>query len=116
MNKIILNILILSTIVFYSCTKTREEKSKLVSPGETKESPSSAGVKEGEIEFTVEYPGPRRIYKIEKEDLNNDGNKEIIVMSVLKDTSERYSDYYNFDMIEVFALDPAKEILCKDLI
>lgn len=108
MNKIILNILIffLSFILFYSCTKNKEEKTKLKTQSEIhkKENLNSAGVKEGEQEFTVQYIQPRRIYKIEKEDLNNDGNKEIIVLSVLKDSTDKFDDYYNFDMIEVFAL------------
>jgi hypothetical protein len=117
MKKINPYILIVCCVIFYSCTKTKEEKSKITSQNETrqKENLNSAGVKEGEHEFTVQYEQPRRIYKIEKEDLNNDGNKEIIVMSVKKDTSEKYDDYYNFDMLEVFAVNPEKKAYIKIL-
>ncbi|MEP7147130.1 MAG: hypothetical protein ABI792_08995 [bacterium] len=100
-----------------SCRRTGEEKSKETSHSETTqvEKLNSAGVKEGKHDFTVQYFKPRRIYKIEKEDLNNDGNKEIIVLSVSKDSADRYSDYYNFDMLEVFALDAAQKSYIKIL-
>lgn len=80
-----------------------------------KQNLNSAGVKEGSQEFTVQYQKPRDIYKIEKEDLNNDGTKEIIVLSVEKDPEEKYNDYYNFDMLEVFALDTEKKAYVKIL-
>lgn len=117
MEKIILNILIFSAVLFVSCTKTKEENSKLTSQTEMKGKGnlSSAGVKEGETEFTVEYFQPRKIYKIEKMDLNNDGNKEIMVMSVIKDSSDIYNKYYNFDMLEVFVLDPDRKSFVKIL-
>lgn len=117
MKKIILHILIFSAVIFISCTKTKEDNSRLTPQTEIKEKEnlSSAGVKEGGTEFTVEYFQPRKIYKIEKQDLNNDGNKEIMVMSVMKDSAEIYSDYYNFDMLEVFVLDPGKKSFVKVL-
>ncbi len=116
MKKIIFPILILSCLVFCSCTKTKEDSSqKNQSDGRTKSKLNSAGVKEGEHEFSVEYSQPRRIYKIEKEDLNNDGNKEIIVFSVLKDSADKFNDYYNFDMIEVFALNTDEKKYVKIL-
>ncbi|MDQ3194271.1 MAG: hypothetical protein M3P82_04640, partial [Bacteroidota bacterium] len=104
-------------LIIWSCSKTEEEKSKQTSHNETKEKENlnSAGVKEGGLDFKVQYSKPRRIYKIEKEDLNKDGNKEIIVLSVIKDSVERYNEYYNFDMLEVFALDAEKKSYVKIL-
>ncbi|MEO6694255.1 MAG: hypothetical protein ABIY50_03640 [Ignavibacteria bacterium] len=80
-----------------------------------KENISSAGIKESGVEFSVEYDKPRRIFKIDKQDLNGDSVKEIIVMSVAKDTTEKYNDYYNFDMLEVFSLSQEKKKFVKIL-
>lgn len=104
-------------MVFSSCTKIKTDKteSDKVSDAKQKKVLSSAGFKEGEAEFMISYAQPRRIYKIEKEDLNNDGKKEIIVLSTAKDSLEKYNDYYNFDMIEVFALDESKKAFAKIL-
>ncbi|MDQ3019701.1 MAG: hypothetical protein M3R36_03900 [Bacteroidota bacterium] len=117
MQKIIYLLLIFSGFLFYSCNKTKEENLKVTSESELKQKQNlnSAGVKEGEQEFTVQYMQPRKIYKIEKEDLNNDGSKEIIVLSVDKDPEEKYNDYYNFDMLEVFALNIEKKSYVKIL-
>jgi len=117
MNLKIYLILVFGCIVFDSCTKTKEENntSTLNKELQTKENISSAGEKESGVEFNVEYIKPRRIYKIEKQDLNNDGNKEIIVLSVAKDTAEKYNDYYNFDLLEVFALNSEKKRFIKIL-
>lgn len=103
-------LIVIVTVILISCSEKKEQKSE-VKPGSNK-SPdkiSSAGIKEGETEFRVEYDLPRRIYLIEKEDLNNDGNREIIVLSVLKDTSRKYIDNTKFDKIEVFALNAEKK-------
>jgi len=110
-------LLIFACALNYSCTKTIEKSNTSTSNKESKvkENISSAGVKENGVEFNVEYVIPRRIYKIEKQDLNNDSNKEIIVLSVAKDTAEKYNDYYNFDMLEVFALNPGKKTFIKIL-
>ena len=98
------------SVLLISCTEKKEQVSGLKKDN-TKNSDknSSAGVKEGDNEFRVEYGFPRRIYAIEKEDLNNDGSREIIVLSNLKDTSQKYTDNTNFDMIEVFALNPGRK-------
>ncbi|MCB0726282.1 MAG: hypothetical protein KDD00_02385 [Ignavibacteriae bacterium] len=112
-------LILLSGVLIISCTKTKEDntKSEINSlSGDTEgENLSSAGVKEGGHEFSVHYQMPRRIFRLDKEDLNNDGIKEIIVMSVLKDTVDKYNDYYNFDMIEVFSLDSEKQSYVKIL-
>lgn len=113
----ILIILLLFSSVFYSCTKNKDEGTKIKSQSESghKDQLNSAGVKEGGHEFSVQYSSPRRIYRIDKEDLNSDGNKEIIVLSVTKDTAEKYDTYYNFDMIEVFALNKENKSYVKIL-
>src|SRR5580765_8564626 len=115
-SKIILMLVIAFAFTFYSCTKTKEE-TKVTPQTEIKrkENHNSAGIKENDVELNVQYFGSRRIYKIEKTDLNHDGNNEIIVLSVQKDTSEKYNDYYNFDMVEVFTLDAEKKSYTKIL-
>jgi hypothetical protein len=110
-------LIILFGIILHSCSKTESENKDIKSRSENNVSGNlnSAGVKEGGHEFSVHYQMPRRIYRLDKEDLNNDGIKEIIVMSVLKDTSDKFNDFYNFDMIEVFSLDSIKESFVKIL-
>ncbi|HRI84387.1 MAG TPA: hypothetical protein PK536_02955 [Ignavibacteria bacterium] len=113
MKKIIL--MVFSLMVFISsCSKTGEEKTDTGENSDPQKL-SSAGVKESGTEFDVRYEFPRKIFKIEKEDVNSDGNREIFVLSVLKDTSDKFSSYYNFDMVEVFSLDRAKEKYVKIL-
>ena len=113
--KMLFIISLLFAINFSSCTKSKENSSKINSQSgiKNKENLNSAGVKEGANEFTVSYAQPRRIYKIEKEDLNNDGNKEIIVLSIAIDSTDKSNDFYNFDMMEVFSLDPEKKSFVK---
>lgn len=97
-----------SLLIISSCTKVKDEdklsQGELKSKGEI----SSGGVRESDVEFNVEYFQPRKIYKIEKEDLNNDRSKEIIVLSVIKDTTQKYVSFFNFDMIEIFSLNKDK--------
>ncbi|HMS66026.1 MAG TPA: hypothetical protein PKD83_12330 [Ignavibacteria bacterium] len=101
-------------VLFTSCSKISEEtktaKTDKQKPDETKTGDhiSSAGVRESDVDLNIEYFKPRKIYKIEKEDLNNDKVNEIIVLSVIKDTSQKYVSFYNFDMMEVFSLDKTK--------
>jgi len=98
------------SVLLVSCTEKKEQISGLKKDNTKKaDKNSSAGVKEGDNEFRVEYGFPRRIYAIEKEDLNNDGSREIIVLSILKDTSQKYTDNTKFDMIEVFALNTGRK-------
>lgn len=97
-----------SLLIISSCTKVKDEdkmsQDELKSKGEI----SSGGVRESDVEFNVEYFQPRKIYKIEKEDLDNDRSKEIIVLSVIKDTTQKYVSFFNFDMIEIFSLNKEK--------
>src|SRR6187549_3874092 len=101
MKKLISYILLSCVVLICSCSKTKDGKENETARIEEtkKENLNSAGVKEEDHEFTVQYLKPRNIYKIEKEDLNKDDSKEIIVLSVSKDPSERYNDYYNFDLL-----------------
>ncbi|MBS1518182.1 MAG: hypothetical protein JSS91_08840 [Bacteroidetes bacterium] len=118
LNKLAINIFPVTALIFMlafsSCGK-KEEKISLEKKDSEQEKISSAGIRENGNEFDVKYNFPRRIFKIEKEDLNDDGNREIIVLSVLKDTSEKFDSYYNFDMIEVFALDRSQDRYIKIL-
>lgn len=103
-------ILFLHLAILTGCNKTDEKKtaenvSENNKDSSTKNELSSAGVKEHGVEFMIEYKLPRKFYRIEKVDLNNDGKNEIIVFSTLKDTLQHYDSYYNFDMMEVFVLD-----------
>lgn len=109
--------LVLISLFLHSCTETREENPEGTKNSETtkKDNLSSAGIKEADIEFKIEYIKPRRIYRIERQDLNTDGINEIIVFSVFKDTAERFNDYYNFDMMEVYALSGEKRAFVKIL-
>lgn len=109
-------------VIFYlaltllSCQKSGRQQDAVKEEKEAnKENISSAGVKESGTELNVQYLLPRKIYKIEKEDLNKDNIKEIMVMSVNKDTAEIYNDYYNFDLLEVFVLDTLKKSYVKIL-
>lgn len=113
--KIIL--LLLAAAIIYSCGKNNiKHEAATTEDGKGGNGKlNSAGIKEGESEFTVSYPEPRRIYRIDKEDLNNDGNKEIIVLSVAKDTGEQYNDYYNFDRMEIFVLNRQEKKYVKIL-
>ena len=112
--KNIIAIVFLMMLLLSSCSKTGEEKSGADVNSDSNKI-SSAGIKESGTEFDVRYEFPRKIFRIEKEDVNNDGSREIFVLSVLKDTADKFSSYYNFDMIEVFSLDREKEKYVKIL-
>jgi len=110
--KIYLNkfyLILSAALIFTSCSKIKDQTDSIkIDNTSVKENISSAGVKENGVEFKVEYNSPRNVYKIEKEDLNNDGNKELIVLSILKDTINKFNYYFKFDMIEIFALNDVK--------
>ncbi len=100
----------LLSVLLISCTEKKEQISGLKKDNnKNSDKISSAGIREGDTEFRIEYGFPRRIYAIEKEDLNNDGRREIIVLSILKDSSQKYTDNTRFDMIEVFALNTERK-------
>lgn len=89
--------------MFYSCTKETETSGESKKNTVTK---NSGGISAGGVDFKVEYDDPRQIYSIENKDLDNNGFDEIIVLSVKKDEAgDQYLDYYNFDLMQVFALD-----------
>ena len=96
-------ILLLFLISLSSCTKESEEV-KNITTDTTKK--NYGGISAGGVDFKVEYDNPRQIYSIENKDLDNNGFDEIIVLSVKKDEAgDQYLDYYNFDLMQVFALD-----------
>lgn len=97
-----------SLLIISSCSKVKDEDKLPQKEPRSKGEISSGGVRESDLEFNVEYFQPRKIYKIEKEDLNNNNSKEIIVLSVIKDTTQKYVSFFNFDMIEIFSLDKEK--------
>jgi len=113
-NKILTLLLFFVPLLIVSCQKTESEGSGNIKNTDSGNI-SSAGIKESGKEFDVRYNSPRKIYNIVKEDVNNDGNREIFVMSILKDTADKFSSYYNFDMVEVFSLDRSSEKYVKIL-
>jgi hypothetical protein len=104
MRKLSLIVLFIISGIMYSCTKDSEEVGDKSSQDSTGK--NSGGISAGGLEFKVEYDKPRQIYSIENKDLDNDGNDEVIVLSVIKDQpGDQYMDYYNFDLMQVFAKD-----------
>lgn len=91
-------------ILFFSCGTEKEDKNKGdVGIGDKK---SSGGISAGGVQFKIKYDKSRQIYKIETVDLNNNDVDEVVVLSVIKEESQLdFTDFYNFDMIQVFALD-----------
>ena len=111
MRKLWIAILVLLSAVFSSCTKESNEVSENKKDTTQK---NSWGITAGGMEFKVEYNTPRRVYSIDNKDLDNDGDDEIIVLSVDKDEAgDQYMDYYNFDMIQVFTMDSARKNFVK---
>lgn len=101
MNKIIL---ILFLIIFTSCSKNKRTDIEVLNDNGKSIGTSASG----DVQFKVEYAKPRGIYKIVNHDLNNDGKDEIIVLSINKtDSIQEHFDFYNFDLIQIFAIDSA---------
>ena len=97
-------LLLLCCILIFSCGKEKDDKTKGdVEIGEEK---SSGGISAGGVQFKIKYNKPRQIYKIESVDLNNNDKDKVIVLSVIKEESKLdFTEFYNFDMIQVFSLD-----------
>ena len=107
MRKLWIVMLVLLSVALFSCTKESNEVSENKKDTTQK---NSWGITAGGMEFKVEYNTPRRVYSIDNKDLDNDGDDEIIVLSVDKDEAgDQYMDYYNFDMIQVFTMDSARK-------
>src|SRR5690606_5616405 len=103
MKKLRIVFLIILTGFLYSCTKETDTLGENTADTTGK---NSGGISAGGLEFKVEYVKPRKIYSIENKDLNNDGYDEIKVLSVVKEQlGDQYLDYYNFDLMQVFAMD-----------
>jgi hypothetical protein len=99
-----INILLICCVLFFSCGKEKDDKTK--SDIEIGDEKSSGGISARGVQFKIKYDKPRQIYKIESIDLNNNGKDEVVVLSVIKEKLKLdFTDFYNFDMIQVFALD-----------
>jgi hypothetical protein len=99
-------------LIFISCSKENDLETKKDETADNRKSGkdnggnlSAAGFREGGVEFNVKYIEPRKIYKIIKEDINGNGNNEIIILSIAREDEYVSYDYYNFDMLEIFSLD-----------
>ena len=104
MSTIRICILLFCCILIFSCGKEKNDKTK--SDIEIDDEKSSGGISAGGVQFEIKYDKPRQIYKIESIDLNNNDKDEVVVLSVIKEESKLdFTDFYNFDMIQVFALD-----------
>lgn len=67
---------------------------------------SAAGTGEKDKNFKIEYKQPRKIFKIEEVDLDNNGRDEYIVFSIANDSLNKdLMRFYKFDMMEVFIKD-----------
>lgn len=69
---------------------------------------SAAGTGDKDKNFKVEYKQPRKIFKIEEVDLDNNDRDEYIVFSIANDSLNKdLMKFYKFDMMEVFVKDSA---------
>ena len=105
----------ISASIFYSCSKEEnKQESKLPATEQQKpETLSAAGQKEITSENDLNYGEGRKIYRVDKEDLNNDGNEELMVLSSRSDSPEHGEGPQKFDMLEVFVLDSAMQKYVK---
>lgn len=110
-------VILLTAIILSSCSKD-EKKPEVKSPAAEKqksETISSAGQKEISSENDLNYGEGRKIFRVDKEDLNNDGNAELMVLSSRADNPEQNEGPQKFDMLEVFVMDSAKQKYLKTL-
>lgn len=100
--KSFLFILSICLIVFLAGCGKKEVRQE----GKTDGTLSAAGTGDKDKNFKVQYASPRKVFKIEEADLNNDGRDEYIVFSIANDTlNKTIHDFYKFDMMEVFIKD-----------
>ena len=106
-------VLLICSLLLLSCGKNKEE---LKSKSDVGEDSSSGGISAGGVQFKIKYDKPRQIYKIESVDLDNNGKDEVVVLSVVKEESELdFTNFYNFDMLQVFTLDSSESNYTKIL-
>ncbi len=106
-------------ILFSSCSKQDKETKQGVKEDQTETesnvAPGSAGQKEIGSEGELNYGEGRRIYRIDRNDLNSDGREELIVLSISTVNDDDRNSVQKFDMIEIFANDPLKGKFVKRL-
>lgn len=116
-NSLLTSILLLSAIlIFSSCSKeNKPPESKISVEKEKPESLSSAGQKEIASENDLNYGEGRKIFRIDKQDLNGDERAELIVLSTAAGGADEVNSPQKFDMLEVFVLDTARAKFVKSL-
>jgi hypothetical protein len=103
-------------IMIPSCSdKEKQTSTKPPENAQQRDTPSSAGQKEITSEKDLNYGEGRKIYRIDKEDLNNDRRDELIVLSISSNNAEEQNSMSKFDMIEVFVLDSVRGKYVKNL-
>ncbi|MBX7041715.1 MAG: hypothetical protein K1X85_02330 [Ignavibacteria bacterium] len=106
-------------ILFSSCSKQDKETKVSTKESQTedhgKEAPGSAGQKEIGSEGELNYGEGRRIYRIDRNDLNGDKRDELIVLSISTLNDDERNAVQKFDMIEIFANDSLKGKFVKKL-
>ncbi len=110
-------IIIISSVMFSACSKyeNKQESKQPATEQQKPESLSSAGQKEISSENDLNYGEGRKIFRVDKEDLNKDGNDELMVLSTRSDSPEQGDGPQKFDMLEVFVLDSAKQKYVKTI-
>ena len=97
----VLPLLLCAILVMNSCSK-QDKNEVAVKTGKESEN-TSAGKSEVENESEISYGEGRRIYRIEKADLNNDKVDELVVFSKKDDAGNDIQGPVRFDMMEVFS-------------
>ena len=110
-------IIIISSVMFSACSKdeNKQESKQPATEQQKPESLSSAGQKEISSENDLNYGEGRKIFRVDKEDLNKDGTDELMVLSTRSDSPEQGDGPQKFDMLEVFVLDSAKQKYVKTI-
>ncbi len=103
----IVTLFIVLSLLTISCSKKEEDKKPEASNN------TSAGKSEVENESDISYAEGRKIYRIEKADLNNDKADELIVLSMKDKDGDDPAGIVKFDMLEVFAQNEAKSKYVK---
>lgn len=116
LNMISLLLILASAFMFASCSKEeKKDNESSEQPPATGGSTSSAGQSEIGDVSELSYAEGRRIFRIDKKDLNNDGTSELIVLSINEANTDRGSSVHKFDLIEVFTEDKARGKYVKRL-
>ena len=99
---------------FSSCSKdNKPPESKSPAEKKSQESLSSAGQKEITSEDDINYGEGRKIFRIDKQDLNGDKKPELVVLSSGAGSADDVNGPQKFDMLEIFMLDTSKAKFVK---